>query len=46
MTEMISIVRDVMSDLRPIVLDEYGLEAALHAYLTKFEVPVRHPCCV
>ncbi len=34
---MISIVRDVMSDLRPIVLDEYGLEAALHAYLTKFE---------
>jgi PAS domain S-box-containing protein len=36
-TEMISIVRDVMSDLRPIVLDEYGLEAALHAYLTKFE---------
>jgi PAS domain S-box-containing protein len=35
-TEMISIVRDVMSDLRPIVLDEYGLEAALQAYLTKF----------
>jgi YD repeat-containing protein len=36
-TEMISIVRDVMSDLRPIVLDEYGLEAALQAFLTKFE---------
>jgi PAS domain S-box-containing protein len=36
-TEMISIVRDVMSDLRPIVLDEYGLDAALHAYLSKFE---------
>ena len=36
-TEMIAIVRDVMSDLRPIVLDEYGLQAALHAYLTKFE---------
>ena len=36
-TEMISIVRDVMSDLRPIVLDEYGLEAALEAYRTKFE---------
>ncbi len=36
-TEMIAIVRDVMSDLRPIVLDEYGLEAALRAYLTKFE---------
>jgi PAS domain S-box-containing protein len=36
-TEMISIVRDVMSDLRPIVLDEYGLDAALRAYLAKFE---------
>ena len=36
-TEMIAIVRDVMSDLRPVVLDEYGLEAALQAYLTKFE---------
>ena len=36
-TEMISIVRDVMSDLRPIVLDEYGLEAALQSYVEKFE---------
>jgi len=36
-TEMIAIVRDVMSDLRPIVLDEYGLEAALQSYLAKFE---------
>lgn len=36
-TEMIAIVRDVMSDLRPVVLDEYGLEAALQAYLTKYE---------
>jgi PAS domain S-box-containing protein len=36
-TEMISIVRDVMSDLRPVVLDEYGLEAALQAYIAKFE---------
>lgn len=36
-TEMISIVRDVMSDLRPVVLDEYGLEAALQAYITRFE---------
>jgi PAS domain S-box-containing protein len=35
-TEMISIVRDVMSDLRPVVLDEYGLEAALNTYVTKF----------
>ena len=36
-TEMIAIVRDVMSDLRPVVLDEYGLEAALQAYVAKFE---------
>ena len=36
-TEMISIVRDVMSDLRPVVLDEYGLVAALNAYVEKFE---------
>lgn len=36
-TEMIAIVRDVMSDLRPIVLDEYGVEAALQAYLGKYE---------
>jgi PAS domain S-box-containing protein len=36
-TEMIAIVRDVMSDLRPVVLDEYGLVAALSAYIEKFE---------
>ncbi|MFT3890957.1 MAG: PAS domain S-box protein [Anaerolineales bacterium] len=36
-TEMIDIVRDVMSDLRPVVLDEYGLVAALQAYLARFE---------
>jgi signal transduction histidine kinase len=36
-TEMIDIVRDVMSDLRPVVLDEYGLVAALQAYVGKFE---------
>jgi PAS domain S-box-containing protein len=36
-TEMIDIVRDVMSDLRPVVLDEYGLVAALQAYIGKFE---------
>jgi PAS domain S-box-containing protein len=40
-TEMIAIVRDVMSDLRPVVLDEYGLEAALQAYLTKYEARYR-----
>jgi two-component system sensor histidine kinase UhpB len=36
-TEMIDIVRDVMSDLRPVVLDEYGLGAALHSYIRRFE---------
>lgn len=36
-TEMIDIVRDVMSDLRPVVLDEYGLIAALKTYLSRFE---------
>src|SRR6185369_5043474 len=32
-SEMIAIVRDVMSDLRPVVLDEYGLVAALQTYI-------------
>lgn len=36
-SEMIDIVRDVMSDLRPVVLDEYGLGAALSSYIGKFE---------
>jgi PAS domain S-box-containing protein len=36
-TETIGIVRDVMSDLRPVVLDEYGLGAALHSYIGRFE---------
>jgi len=36
-TEIIAIVRDVMSDLRPLVLDEYGLVAALRAFVEKFE---------
>jgi PAS domain S-box-containing protein len=36
-TEMIDIVRDVMSDLRPVALDDYGLTAALQAYLARFE---------
>jgi signal transduction histidine kinase len=28
--ETIALVRDVMTDLRPAVLDDYGLEAALN----------------
>jgi len=35
--ETISLVRDVMSDLRPSVLDDYGLEAALQSYLDQFK---------
>jgi signal transduction histidine kinase len=34
--ETIALVRDVMTDLRPAVLDDYGLEAALEAHLSKF----------
>ncbi len=34
--ETIALVRDVMTDLRPAVLDDYGLEAALESQLTKF----------
>lgn len=35
-TEVIALVRDVMADLRPAVLDDYGLEAALNTTLEKF----------
>jgi PAS domain S-box-containing protein len=34
--ETISLVRDVMSNLRPSVLDDYGLQAALESYLSQF----------
>ena len=34
--ETIALVRDVMTDLRPAVLDDYGLEAALESHLSKF----------
>jgi two-component system sensor histidine kinase UhpB len=34
--ETIALVRDVMTDLRPAVLDDYGLEAALESQLSKF----------
>jgi PAS domain S-box-containing protein len=36
MTETIRLVRDVMSDLWPPELDEYGLEAALQSYLNQY----------
>ena len=35
--ETINLVRDVMSDLRPAVLDDYGLEAALQSYADQFK---------
>ncbi|HSB00838.1 MAG TPA: PAS domain S-box protein [Anaerolineales bacterium] len=35
--ETISLVRDVMTDLRPAVLDDYGLEAALEGQLNGFK---------
>ena len=34
--ETITLVRDVMSDLRPPVLDDYGLEAALQSHVDAF----------
>ena len=34
--ETIALVRDVMSNLRPSVLDDYGLEAAIESYLSQY----------
>jgi signal transduction histidine kinase len=34
--ETIALVRDVMTDLRPSVLDDYGLEAALDSHLAQY----------
>jgi PAS domain S-box-containing protein len=36
-TEVITLVRDVMSNLRPTTLDDYGLESALQTYITEFQ---------
>jgi PAS domain S-box-containing protein len=36
-SETIALVRDVMSNLRPAVLDDYGLEAALQSYIDEFK---------
>jgi two-component system sensor kinase len=35
-SEMISLVRSMMNELRPPILDEYGLEAALDAYISQY----------
>ena len=34
--ETIGLVRDVMSNLRPAVLDDYGLEVAIESYLSQY----------
>lgn len=36
-TEVITLVRDVMSNLRPTNLDDYGLESALQTYVNEFQ---------
>jgi signal transduction histidine kinase len=45
-TQVVKLVRDVMSNLRPTYLDDYGLEAALQAYVNEFQtrygIPVRY----
>jgi PAS domain S-box-containing protein len=35
--ETIALVRNVMTDLRPAVLDDYGLEAALQSYIDEYQ---------
>jgi PAS domain S-box-containing protein len=35
--EVIALVRDVMSNLRPTILDDYGLESALRTYVHEFQ---------
>jgi PAS domain S-box-containing protein len=35
--EAIALVRNVMTDLRPAVLDDYGLEAALQSYIDEYQ---------
>jgi signal transduction histidine kinase len=36
-TQVITLVRDVMSNLRPTILDDYGLESALNTYVNEFQ---------
>ncbi|HSJ90377.1 MAG TPA: PAS domain S-box protein, partial [Anaerolineales bacterium] len=36
-TQVIKLVRDVMANLRPTILDDYGLESALQTYVSEFE---------
>ena len=36
-SQVITLVRDVMSNLRPTILDDYGLESALQTYVHEFQ---------
>ena len=36
-SEAIALVRNVMTDLRPAVLEDYGLEAAIQAYISDYQ---------
>jgi PAS domain S-box-containing protein len=36
-SEVIDVIRNVVSDLRPIVLDDYGLQAALKSYIESYQ---------
>ena len=36
-TQVIRLVRDVMSNLRPTYLDDYGLESAIQTYVNEFQ---------
>ena len=42
-TEVIMLVRDVMSNLRPTILDDYGLESALQTYINEFQTRYNIP---
>jgi signal transduction histidine kinase len=42
-TQVITLVRDVMSNLRPTILDDYGLESALQTYINEFQARYRIP---
>jgi PAS domain S-box-containing protein len=35
-TDVINVIRNVVSDLRPMALDDYGLQATLRSYITDF----------
>ncbi len=42
-TQVIKLVRDVMSNLRPTQLDDYGLKSALETYISEFQARYGFP---